>query len=457
MNKIAFRQIDGTIRLAVTFPVTTGGSVEYDEYFIYRKEEIYPTNTTGYLIDSGVLNPAEELEYEFVDSLNIKEGTVYYYSVYRGLDLVIDLFYQDYCMGLVPDFSDIMRTLTPKSMKNNLPIMDNTNPKLYLNEMLGIIAGETEALIRCMPKMMDIWKTDPKIFENLIRMFNWRSSPLLNALENKQQVAKLMSTYYPNKGQLDVLEQFFTYENKSPARLWEWHRNLMVDVTQDEANWGFEEWPLGVWDGSSDVIETLELLPIPYSIKIKYWNTAGELITNIDTPEFDIDGEPTGTGEFIADDGSTVLGTVNYTTGVVEFTPEHEPQDGDTLWIQYNFEMDLTQVTDYYDLATVLTRRGTFGDKFIYSMNLFDIDNETTSLGTTIYLYLNVDIGVEAYLHNANHTFAFNDGKDNTYEEEYFSNLLYKADRMVPLFGYNKFCLVDRIVVDLTNIEEEPS
>jgi hypothetical protein len=266
-----------------------------------------------------------------------------------------------------------------------------------------------------------------------------------------------MSTYYPNKGQLDILEQFFTYENKSPARLWEWHRNLMVDVTQDEANWGFEEWPLGVWDGSSDVIETLELLPIPYSIKIKYWNTAGELITNIDTPEFDIDGEPTGTGEFIADDGSTVLGTVNYTTGVVEFTPEHEPQDGDTLWIQYNFEMDLTQVTDYYDLATVLTRRGTFGDKFIYSMNLFDIDNETTSLGTTIYLYLNVDIGVEAYLHNANHTFAFNDGKDNTYEEEYFSNLLYKADRMVPLFGYNKFCLVDRIVVDLTNIEEEPS
>lgn len=449
MDIFASRNIDGTIQLDLEFPASSGDG-DYIAYYIYRKELIYGTDTTGYLLTSGVLNSAVDETLSYNDTLNIKDGTVYYYTVYReSIAAGKVLYMRDYCMGLEPDISDYLYTLVPGGFSSDLDIVDNTNPRLYTDIMLGLTQGEIDALIRNMPTMLNVWKSDPKIFSKILRTFNWRPSPLLNMQENREQALQLMPYYFPNKGQIDLIETFFSAENKCPVRAWQWHVNQLVDVSQDEPNLGFDETPLGVYSGTPLEL-TLDFLPVPYMMKVVYReDVTGELIEVTDTPDYDSLGDLMGTGEFIASDGSTVIGTVDYTTGEVSVEPS--PDSGSyPVFVQYWFELDLISMGEYLDLATTWTHRETYGDKIPYAINLFDGDKDTSSLGTTIYLYLNLDMGIEAYLYDESGSFSFEDGVDNTFEREYFSNLLFKADRLVPLFGYNKFCLVDRIEIDLS-------
>ena len=397
MDLIASRNIDGSIQLNIEFPATPVD--QYVHYYVYRKEQVYASDTTGFLLTDGVINYSLASDLSYKDELNIKDGMVYYYTVYRENAGGKDFYQKDFCMGLVPNFLPVIKTMIPKSLTSKLNITDSTNPRLYTEVMLNLIQGEVEALTRNMPKMIDIDRADPVTLTHILKTFNWRPSPLLNIWENKQQARQLMSHYYPNKGQLNLSEDFMSLENKTPVRIWEWHRNQIADVSQGEFQIGFEELPIGVYSGSPLSV-TLDLLPLPYSMKVIYRDgITDELISYIDTPEYDSNGDLTGDGDFFASDGSTVLGTIDYTTGDITFSSS--PDSGtNPVFVQYNYNMDMSQIDDYFGLSTSITRRGNYGDKLIYSFNLFTKEDESHGLGATTYIYLNVDVGVEAYLYS---------------------------------------------------------
>ena len=246
MDIFAFRQITGIIKLDMIIESPAG---LYTSYKVYRKEIKYPTDVDGYLITTGALIAGDN-EIEYTDSLNIKDGTVYYYSIYRVVGGVESFYLRDYCMGLEPDFTEPLRAIVDGFFSNELPITTNTNVRLFIDGMMEPIAGEMEALVRCMPKMLDIQKTDPKIFIHILKAFNWKLAPLLNLKENKEIAAQLLSYYYPNKGQREILEDFYELENLTPVRIWEWHKNVYEQFINQDGQENYVEEIIGTGVGN---------------------------------------------------------------------------------------------------------------------------------------------------------------------------------------------------------------
>jgi hypothetical protein len=434
MENFAYRQLNGTIKLRFTIPNYSG---LYDGYAIYRKELTYPLDTTGYPLTNGSLNPSADTDVDYSDVLNIKDGTVFYYAIYLTvISPASSIFYdKDYCMGTVPDFTEPMKALIDRFFSNQLAVTTNTNVRLFIDGMMKPIAGEMEALTRCMPKMLDLWKTDPKIFVNILKHFNWKPTPLLDLKANKDIAESLMTTYYPNKGQREMLKDFYELENLTPVRIWEWHKNVHVQFINQNGQENFVEKSIG--SGSGTISASLGFNCIPYTFRIQYYDAGGNIITITDTPSTTVSGT--------LYEGVTPVGTITYANtqlSLLAAPPRTVPGSGQRIWADYEYEM--TEV-DWEDDVTI-TRRGYQGDRLLYAIAPSN-EGDRSGLGAWIYFYLHVELGREVYFSNVTHSYSFVDGYENSYELSYYKNLQFKSDRLLPVFGQQIFVFVDRVVV----------
>ena len=422
MSDLVKRLLDGTPEIAL---VVDG--VDYDYYKLLRMEQDYPQDENdGYLVTSGAVAPAG-VNTVFNDTLNIKDGTVIYYSLFvRGIvSGLYELQEQGWVIGLVPSFDEIASEFFPRVLCPDTDVENTGNPNFFREGIVEPVLGEIEALIRNMGKQRDLWNSDPIILSNLIRLYNWYPSPHMTLAEFREQADSLLDFYHDGKGQYEAEIPMLEDISQLPVLIQDWHKNICSsDLTNPQHV--FEFTPLGVGDGGTVIFNyTADWDVIPYTVSITF-----DGFTYTDAPTTIAAGD-------IVNSAGASIGTIDYTTGIISVVFDEVPVLGSTIWIFYEFEMQGLDLTD----AETQTRFDYWGDRVAYSPSQTK-DSDKTGVGISVYFYLHNEIGEEG-------VFSF----AGPYEKIYVDDILRKKRIVYPLFGDTDLVFVDRFAVTYDELE----
>lgn len=422
MSSLVKRLLDGTPEITL---VVDG--VQYDYYKLLRMEQDYPQDENdGYLITSGAVAPAG-LNTVYNDTLNIKDGTVIYYSLFvrsiaNGLYELQD---QGWVLGLVPNFDEIAIGFFPEVLRPQNDVDNTGNPNFFREGIVEPVFGEVEALIRVMGKQRDLWQADPIVLSNLARIYNWYPIPQTTLAEFRDQVDSLLDFYRDGKGQYEAEIEMLADISQLPVLIQDWHKNICsADLLNNQHV--FEFTPIGVGDGATvNFGYTAAWTVIPFTVRITF-----DGFTYTDDPVSLLAGN-------VINSAGVSVGTIDYSTGVFTLGFDETPLLGSTVWIFYEFEMQGLDLTD----AETQTRYDYWGDRIAYAPSQSK-DSDKTGVGISVYFYLHNEIGEEGVF-----TFA------GPYEKIYVDDILRKMRIVYPLFGDTDCTFVDRFAVTFDELE----
>lgn len=195
VRNLTVDQVPGKLEIKISFTLPL---FDFDYVKIFRRTDMYHMSNedeNAKLIDIIYLENNQGLEVELIDSDDIGENTVYYYSIITIKDnnFFTSLSSQKY-VAVSPIFG--LKEIYYKNFSESTIKNENENKDFYkfitvVSKMMEYIHGKTHAL----ELLFDIEKSPPEIYNNLAEQMGWEIDSRLS-IDLQRQIVPNITFFY---------------------------------------------------------------------------------------------------------------------------------------------------------------------------------------------------------------------------------------------------------------------